>query len=228
MKEMTRPGVHRDVLEKLRQRCPPDKYPSAIDLGAGEGAFTERLRAQGYNVTAVEICADRFRVPAVKCLQIDLNSPFSAAIGKKYDFVVAVEIIEHLESPRNFFRQCKMLLNNQGVLVVTSPNVQGWNARFVFLRHGILPQFSDITYRGSGHITPLFAWQVEQIAKEQGFSLNGIWAVGDHSQLDDANLTSGWLISSVKKMMSFIFKPFMRGLMPGTTNMYILTAKPTD
>jgi 2-polyprenyl-3-methyl-5-hydroxy-6-metoxy-1,4-benzoquinol methylase len=107
----------------------------ALDLGAGEGAFSQRLIDNGFAVLAVERQAEQFRADA-PCIRIDLNEGFDNKLTGKFDLIVAIEIIEHLYNPRHFIRNCLNLLNQQGYLLITSPNVESWISRIRFLRHG--------------------------------------------------------------------------------------------
>lgn len=45
-----------------------------------------------------------------------------AKINSSYDAVIAGEIIEHLEDPISFLRQCKSCLNENGKLILSTPN----------------------------------------------------------------------------------------------------------
>ena len=53
----------------------------------------------------------------------DFNKSFK--IKKKFDTIVAGEIIEHLENPTYFIKECKKILNEQGRLIITTPNSIG-------------------------------------------------------------------------------------------------------
>src|SRR5262249_227398 len=64
----------------------------ALDLGAGEGAFSQRLIDNGFEVLAVERQAERFRADA-PCLHIDLNEDFDNKLTGKFDLITAIEII---------------------------------------------------------------------------------------------------------------------------------------
>jgi cyclopropane fatty-acyl-phospholipid synthase-like methyltransferase len=55
--------------------------------------------------------------------KIDLDKPNQ--INKKFDTIIAGEIIEHLESPIGFIRYCKSLLKKSGRLILTTPNAIG-------------------------------------------------------------------------------------------------------
>ncbi len=45
-----------------------------------------------------------------------------ARMDERYDAITAGEIIEHLERPLDFLRQCCFLLNDDGALVLSTPN----------------------------------------------------------------------------------------------------------
>src|SRR5215813_8837105 len=145
----------------------------ALDLGAGEGAFSQRLIDNGFVVQAVERQAEQFRADA-PCLHIDLNEDFDNKLTGKFDLITAIEIIEHLYNPRHFIRNCLNLLNHQGYLLITSPNVESWVSRIRFLRHGRLLWFDETDYDSVGHVTPIFSWQIAQICRELQASLRQI------------------------------------------------------
>ena len=160
----TAPGLHEASARMLSQLRPPPA--SAVDLGAGEGAFTLRLREAGYQCEAAERESGRFRVEGVRCLELDLNAEFAAAFGRRFDVVVAQEIVEHLENPRHFLRQCRELMAPGGILLVTTPNIEDVYSRVRFFFQGRFSFFYDPHYRLMGHITPLASWQLRQMFDE--------------------------------------------------------------
>jgi len=141
-----------------------------LDLGAGEGAFSRRLIDRKFDVRAVELLPSRFQLP-IPCYNLDLNSNFHDKFNDRYDLIVAIEIIEHLQNPRHFIRECLSLLKDNGYLLVTSPNLESWISRIRFIRDGRLLWFQEYDYHSSGHITPIFSWQMEQICREQSATI---------------------------------------------------------
>jgi 2-polyprenyl-3-methyl-5-hydroxy-6-metoxy-1,4-benzoquinol methylase len=78
-------------------------------LGAGAGAFDQRLIDHGYhNITAVEFVKENYQAENTRVFDYDLNEEFQNKFeGKKFDLVIAIEIIEHLYSPYDFFKENK-------------------------------------------------------------------------------------------------------------------------
>jgi len=133
----------------------------AVDLGAGPGAMAERLSALGCEVTAVD------RDPALyqgthRFVTQDLNHmAFASELGMaSFDLVVAVEVIEHVESPINFLRNVAQLLAPDGVAVITTPNVDSLPAdslpaRLSFLLEGKIRMMDEVS--DPTHISPIFS-----------------------------------------------------------------------
>jgi 2-polyprenyl-3-methyl-5-hydroxy-6-metoxy-1,4-benzoquinol methylase len=127
----------------------------AADLGAGPGAMSERLHSFGCDVVAVD------QDPAVykggfPFITLDFNHPaFALELGvARFGLVIAVEVIEHVESPICFLRNVGQLLASGGVAVITTPNVDSLPARLKFLFAGkirTMDENSDPT-----HISPIF------------------------------------------------------------------------
>ncbi len=154
------------------QRVAP-KSGRALDLGAGHGAFTRRLLDAGYKVTANDFDLKGWAVPEVVPMAVDLNTPFAEAFPGPYDLIVAIDIIEHVENPRGFLRECRQLLRPGGVLIVALPNLLDYDSRQKFWRRGIFYHFSPEHIHATGHITILPCWLVEH-----HFEVTG-WAVAE-------------------------------------------------
>ena len=54
---------------------------------------------------------------------LDLNKPWK--IKKKFDTIIAAEIIEHINNPSFLIEQCKKHLKEKGILILTTPNAAG-------------------------------------------------------------------------------------------------------
>ncbi len=154
LEERTIGGLHDYLMTAVLPRYEVPRG-RAIDLGAGSGALAVRLRACGFAVLAVDTNAGGFRAD-VTFRRLDLNQrDFASALGEgRFDFVSAVEVIEHLENPIGFLRNVGRLLQPDGVAVVTTPNVDSAPARVKFLLRGKLRFLGDAC--NDTHISPIF------------------------------------------------------------------------
>src|SRR4030042_3755897 len=134
LEERTISGLH-DVLDPILKRYSL-RGGRAIDLGAGSGALSLRLRDLGYEVIAVDMNSERYKAD-IPFIQLNLNNPDFSPLGNgAFDFVAAVEVIEHLESPIAFLRHIRSLLKPDGIALMTTPNMDNAPSRFRFLLTG--------------------------------------------------------------------------------------------
>ena len=145
---------------------------AVLDLAAGTGALLARLRDIGFaDLSAVELELPVFQLSGVTPAAIDLNSDFSASYQRRFGLLTAVEIMEHLDSPRHFLRQIWNLLEPGGYLVVSTPNVVQWVSRIWFLLRGELRYFRESDYHHQRHISPVNPTHIRLILKEIGFDI---------------------------------------------------------
>lgn len=84
--------------------------------------------------------------------ECDLNKNWTI---DKTDCIVAVEAIEHLDSPFNFIRRAKEFLNPNGLLIFSSPDNDSIIPRLHFLKNKCFPMFYNI-YAEKEHLYPIF------------------------------------------------------------------------
>jgi len=162
--------THEVVLD-LFHRYVPDPAKVA-DLAAGEGAFSLLIKKLGHEVHAIDASSDNWKVADIPLEKRDLDSEFSSSIvakSGKFDVVAAIEIVEHLENPFRFIRECAGLLKPGGLLFLTTPNVEAVNSRLIFLYSGRLNSFGAYETVRPAHITPIFKWKLEMMLEEAGF-----------------------------------------------------------
>jgi SAM-dependent methyltransferase len=164
------PGTHEAAMNLLRKHVAAPL--PMLDLASGSGAFLARLRDQGFtDLDAVEIDQQSFAFPGLKPRHVDLNSDFAAQIERRYGLISALEILEHLDSPRHFLRQIHALLQPSGYLLLSTPNIANWAGRLRFLLWGEHRQFQEHDYHYQRHISPTTDIQMKLMFKEIGLRL---------------------------------------------------------
>jgi 2-polyprenyl-3-methyl-5-hydroxy-6-metoxy-1,4-benzoquinol methylase len=124
-------------------------------LWAGGGAFDQRLVDSGYtNIMAVEFIPEAYKATWTTLISRDLNENFSD-LGK-FDCIIAMEIIEHLENPFSFMRNIKSCLSEKWLVLLSTPNVESFYSRFHFFFLNSLDYFGITELKGTGHISPIF------------------------------------------------------------------------
>ena len=172
------PGTHEAALTLLGRGGAP--WQGVLDLGAGTGAFLARLRDAGYtDLEAVDRNPARFQLDGVHCASLDLNAEFAGQLSRSFDLVTALEIIEHLDSPRAFLRQVHSLLTSEGMLLLSTPNVAHWAGRRKFLLTGDLRMFEGGLYHRMRHISPVTETQMRLMLAEVGFAVVGSATAGE-------------------------------------------------
>ena len=157
----------------------PDKNISLLELCPGVGNLSKALLRSDYkNMEAMDIYPENFKVEGVKCYSGNLNEdlPFDS---EKYDLVIAVEGIEHLEDQYHFAKECHRILKHGGILIITTPNIVNFASRVKFLFTGF---YSLCTQPPSEfkknwvteHIAPLTFWQLRHVLHTNGMFIQEI------------------------------------------------------
>ncbi|HET6283897.1 MAG TPA: methyltransferase domain-containing protein [Polyangia bacterium] len=210
--EKTIPGLHEAVVEILRARL--GRKPARIaDLGAGSGAWAARLLSEGHLVYAVERDRAFFELRTLQPIVADLDQPFAHLVPNGLDAVTAIEVIEHLENPRHFLRECRKLLAPDGLLLLTTPNVECVPGRLRFLASGQLRHFDrDPSFNDPTHITPIQSYLFERMASDCGFRI-------EHHGFNRPTPTIG---KGLVRLVSALLSPLLRGITGGDNHVFVL------
>jgi SAM-dependent methyltransferase len=103
-----------------------------LDLGCSGGLLSERVRALGHRVTAVdvlEIPGIRDRVDHFVQADLDHGVPAEVVDAGPFEIVLAADVLEHVREPERLLEEVRALLVPGGVLVTSVPNFGHWYAR---------------------------------------------------------------------------------------------------
>lgn len=162
------PEVHERIGQIISEHV--TEGAQILDLAAGSGAMCQRLLDLGFCPNACDMVPENFRLhKSVPFIQQNLNHQFPVDMCDRFDCVIASDVIEHLENPRHFIRQCRRALRSGGMFIVSTPNVDSAYCQALFLRTGHFHRFDDASYQNGGHITPVPRRILARALNEAGF-----------------------------------------------------------
>jgi len=111
---------------------------SVLDLGCGEGAVAAELKSNGNRVTGVDLLPVAANADALdQYFSADLEEgiePVIAALqGKRFDRVILLDVLEHLHRPERLLQQCHQVLEPDGQLLISMPNIAHLSVRLLLL-----------------------------------------------------------------------------------------------
>lgn len=147
-----------------------------LDAGAGHGALSRRLHEAGFHVSACDFAPELFRYSEVEFRRANLTEklPYGDA---EFDFVLAVEVMEHIADHEQFFREARRVLKPGGQLIVSTPNILSLKSRIRFLFSGFFYSFNPIDRQrddGLQHVASLTVDQYRYVAGRNGLTLETI------------------------------------------------------
>ncbi len=113
---------------KLNDKKIPLKNLRILDIGCGGGLLSEPMCRLGANVTAIDASKKNISVAKLhsKKNNLDINylctSPEKLKIKDKFDVILNMEIVEHVQDINFFLKSCSKLLRKNGIMFVATLN----------------------------------------------------------------------------------------------------------
>jgi len=113
---------------KLKTKKKPLDKINILDIGCGGGLLSEPMTRLGANVTGIDASNKNISIAKLhakkKNLKINYlcSSPEKLKIQKKFDVILNMEIIEHVEDINFFMNSCSKLLKKNGLMFVATLN----------------------------------------------------------------------------------------------------------
>lgn len=155
---------------RLLRRVPSGA--SVLELGPGPGAMTQVLRARGHAVTAVEndpAALQALQPLGVRIVDADLEGTawLSALEGRRFDAILACDVLEHLRSPEQVLKALAGALQPMGSLVISLPNI-AYGGVLAALRAGVF-EYADKGLLDRTHLRFFTRRSIEQLLMDCGW-----------------------------------------------------------
>lgn len=169
-KELAIRGLHNIILNLLKKNYEETNH-KLLDLGAGEGALSLKLKKFGFDVYATDISAEIFKVKDIpfKIANLDKNIPYT---DNFFDCIVCVELLEHLKNPWITMEEIRRVLKQNGLLVLTTPNIHNLSSKLRFFLFNKFYGFNATKITSPmEHIHPFTVTELKLMLNENGFKL---------------------------------------------------------
>ena len=113
---------------KLKNKSKPLSGINILDIGCGGGLLSEPISRMGANVTGIDASDKNIKIANLhsKKNKLKINylcsSPEKLKIKEKFDVILNMEIVEHVEDIDFFLRCCSKLLKKNGLMFVATIN----------------------------------------------------------------------------------------------------------
>ena len=113
---------------KLKNKFRPLSGINILDIGCGGGLLSEPMSRMGANVTGIDASDKNIQIAKLHAKKNKLkinylcSSPEKLKIAKKFDVILNMEIVEHVEDTDFFLKSCAKLLKKNGLMFVATIN----------------------------------------------------------------------------------------------------------
>ena len=113
---------------KLKNKIKPLKQTKILDIGCGGGLLSEPMCRLGADVTGIDASQKNISIAKLHAKKSNLNidyictSPEKMKSNIKFDVILNMEIIEHVEDVNFFLESCSRLLKKNGIMFVATLN----------------------------------------------------------------------------------------------------------
>jgi SAM-dependent methyltransferase len=161
IRPITMPGIHERFHVFFRKYASEFTKPKILEIGAGHGAFTEKLYKEGYDISACDLFPELFYFKHVECKKADLTKELPYNSGS-FDIIVAVEVMEHIHDHEIIFRESSRVLKENGIFLFSTPNILSLKSRVRFLFSGFFYGFKPIIHNNNDGLQHLSSLTVDQ------------------------------------------------------------------
>lgn len=151
---------------------------AVLDVGCGDGTVSRLFLEAGNKVFGVDIVPDfveRAIEKGIEAKTADVTKDGLPFPEGEVDVIYAGALIEHLYDPEFFLRECHRVLKEEGLPLLSTPNIASLTNRLRML-FGRGPKFytSALRWEFGGHIRIFTSGTLKRLLEENGFAVEEI------------------------------------------------------
>ena len=106
-----------------------NEVTNILDYGSGWGLFSKIIseKSENFNVTGIDLDEMSLKISQDIIGKKDnlqfLNKTIFDFDDNSFDYVVSMQVIEHVHNAGNYLKEINRILKNDGILIITLPNV---------------------------------------------------------------------------------------------------------
>ena len=112
----------------IKRESEPLKNLCILDIGCGGGLLSEPMSRLGAKVTGIDPSEKNIKIAKLHSKKNNLkinyfcSSPEKIKFGRKFDVILNMEIVEHVEDIDFFLKSCSKLLKKNGIMFIATIN----------------------------------------------------------------------------------------------------------
>ncbi|HBI16900.1 MAG: Glycosyl transferase family 2 [Candidatus Moranbacteria bacterium GW2011_GWF2_34_56] len=168
---------HKNTLHHFVQHTHWKESDIVADIGANDGRLSSSIAEKVKEIIAVDIKKPNFTKENVTPMEMDLNENFDSILGsQKFDKVLALDIIEHLNNPEEAVQKINNILKNNGILYASTANIA-----YIIMRMTLIIGWFNYGKRGildKTHHRLFTVNSFKRLLKNNGFKINKVVGFG--------------------------------------------------
>ena len=188
---------------KLKNKTKPLDKIDILDVGCGGGLLSEPMQRLGASVTGIDASIKNIKIAKLHAKKNKLkvnylcSSPEKLKINKKFDVILNMEIVEHVEDIEFFLNSCSKLLKKNGLMFVATINKTLKSYMFAIVGAEYILKWLPIgTHEWEKFVKPE---DIKNILKKNNLVLNSLDGMNFNMIKDEWNISKDISVNYITK-----------------------------